>query len=126
MLLSEYLAGIVTTIDEYSKTDLIVQYDTNTDIRTPKIGTIKGSITFITYSKLFFIEYIDLRYGIHKLSYSFHYQNKDNELIFRYDNAAHKPRLAFEEHKHLHDGAIVEAIAPDFFAILEEIINTFL
>ena len=126
MLLSEYLSGIINTIDEYSKTDLIVQYKTNIDIRTSKIGTIKGSITFITYSKLFFIEYLDLRYGNDKLSYSFHYQDKENELIFRYDNAVHKPRLAFEGHKHLPDGTIVKAIAPDFFAVLEEIINTFL
>jgi hypothetical protein len=126
MLLSEYLSDIVRTIDEYSKTELIAHSDISSDIRTPKVGVIKGVITFIDDSKLYFTEYVDSRYKIQKLSYSFQYQNNQNELIFRYDNAAHKPKLTFAEHKHMGDGSIVEADAPEFFEILREIINSFL
>ncbi|WP_350329501.1 MULTISPECIES: DUF6516 family protein [Cyanophyceae] len=35
----------------------------------------------------FFREYVDLQESIEKLSYSFHYQDRENNLIFRYDNA---------------------------------------
>jgi len=126
MLLSEYLSDIVRTIDEYSKTELIAHFDISSDIRTPKVGIIKGTITFIDNSKLYFTEYVDSRYKIQKLSYSFQYQNSRNELKFRYDNAVHKPKLAFAEHKHLIDGSVVEAGAPEFSEILREIINSFL
>lgn len=126
MLLSEYLSDVVRSINYYSKTELIANSDISSDIRTPKVGIIKGAITFIDDSKLYFTEYVDARYKIQKLSYSFQYQNNLNELQFRYDNAVHKPRLAFAEHKHLGDGSIVEAKAPEFSEILREIIDSFL
>lgn len=124
MLLSEYLSDIVRTINEYSKTELIADSDISSDLRTPKTGIIKGSISFIDGSKLYFTEYVDSTYKIQKLSYSFQYQNSRNELIFRYDNAVHKPKLAFAEHKHLIDGSIVEAEVPEFSGILREIIDS--
>ncbi|MFZ5996898.1 MAG: toxin-antitoxin system TumE family protein [Nitrospirota bacterium] len=126
MLLSEYLTWIADTIEEYSKTDLIVHSDIRSDIRTSKIGIISGSLVFVDDSKLFFMEYLDVRYKPQKLSYSFHYQSKDDELIFRYDNAEHKPKLAFVGHKHLRGGSIIETETPDLAIVLEEIINAFL
>src|SRR3990170_4974271 len=82
MVLSEYLAGLVKSIEEYSRTDLIINSEINTDFRTEKIGIIQGSITFIDGSRLFFTEYLDVRYKIEKLTYAFHYQQKDGSLIF--------------------------------------------
>ena len=38
-------------------------------------------------------EYLDLRYKVEKLTYAFHYQQKDGKLIFRYDNASKRRRL---------------------------------
>jgi hypothetical protein len=126
MLLSEYVSDIVRSINDYSKTELIAHSDIISDLRTPKVGIIKGTIAFIDDSKLYFTEYVDARYKIQKLSYSFQYQNSQNELIFRYDNAAHNPKLSFDEHKHLKDGNIIEAGAPEFPEILREIINSFI
>lgn len=74
MLLNEYLSEIVKIIEEYSKTNLIINSELNTDFRTEKIGILKGKITFIDDSKLFFTEYLDVRYKIEKLTYPFHYQ----------------------------------------------------
>jgi hypothetical protein len=126
MLLSEYAAEIVRTLDDYAKTELIVNSEISSDLRTPKVGIIRGSITFIDGSKLLFTEYVDTRYKIERLSYSFQYQNSANELIFRYDNAAHKPPLQFAGHKRLVDGSIIQAAIPDFAVVLREIIDTFL
>ena len=109
MLLSEYLSDLVKVIDEYSKTNYIVNFELKTDFRTGKIGIIRGSVAFSDNSKLIFTEYLDLRFKIEKLSYSFHYQKEDSALIFRYDNALHKPAVDFAGHKHLSNGKVVPA-----------------
>ncbi len=44
------------------------------------------------------VELAKLKY----LSYRYHFQDKQNNLIFRYDNAPHFPNLdSFPHHKHL-------------------------
>ncbi len=76
MFLSEYLADLTKTIDEYAKSSIILSSEVESDFRTERIGFIKGKIIFIDDSKFFFTEYLDLRYKIEKLTYSFHYQDK--------------------------------------------------
>jgi len=101
----------------------MISSDIKTDFRTEKIGLITGTIAFQNESKLYFTEYLDLKYKIDKLTYSFHYQNKDDNLIFRYDNASHKPQLSFKDHKHLQNNILPSKI-PGLRNILEEIIGT--
>ena len=52
--------------------------------------------------------------------YVYHYQYSENQFIFRYDNALHKPKLPFLEHKHLPE-QIIEASAPTPANVFEEI-----
>ncbi len=125
MFLTDYLSALTRTIDKYSKTDLILSFEMMTDFRTEKIGLIKGTIVFLDESKLFFTEYLDVRYKIEKLTYSFHYQDNGRKLIFRYDNASHKPRLSYKEHKHV-EGNILQSGIPELGGILEEIISSIL
>ncbi len=73
MKLSEYLTDIEKIINEYSQTDLILSYDLHNDLRTEKLGIVKGIVVFIDDSKLVFKEYVDLKYGIEKIVYSYHY-----------------------------------------------------
>ncbi|MBC8553497.1 MAG: hypothetical protein H8D23_28105 [Candidatus Brocadiales bacterium] len=122
MFLSEYLSDVTKTIDEYAKTSIILSSKVESDFRTERLGFIKGKIIFIDDSKLFFTEYLDLRYKIEKLTYSFHYQDKKANLIFRYDNAAHKPSQEFAEHKHVGD-RISQSDVPELKCVLEEIIK---
>jgi hypothetical protein len=123
MLLSEYLAGLSKIIEKYSKTGLISASGLNADFRTEKMGLINGSVTFIDGSRLFFTEYVDARYKIEKLTYSYHYQRHNGALIFRYDNANHKPRLRFARHKHTADGNAVAADLPELRSVLDEIMQ---
>lgn len=123
MLLSEYLIDLTKVINEYSKTSLIIDSDLNTDFRTEKIGVIKGSITFTDESRLFFTEYIDVRYKVEKITYSYHYQDRAGKLLFRYDNARHKPMLAFTDHKHLSNNETTQSDVPKFSDVLEEIME---
>ena len=121
MLLHEYLDGIQSAIERYSLAELILTTDISSDFRTEKVGIIRGKMAFIDESALHFTEYLDLRYGIDRLTYSYHYQDKDGSLVFRYDNAKHKPALDCQDHKHLSGGGAVPSPPPEFKDILAEI-----
>ena len=122
-MLRDYAAGLTNVINDYSKTNLIAASQLNTDYRTEKLGIIEGRLTFIDDSQLFFVEYVDVRYRVQKLSYSYHYQRKGGWLIFRYDSARHKPRLSLVDHKHLASGEIIEARTPQLSDVLDEIME---
>ncbi len=125
MFLTEYLTDLAGIIDEYSRTGLINSSEVKIDFRTEKIGLIKGRILFINESELFFTEYLDLRYKVDKLTYSFHYQDKEGALIFRYDNASHKPQMSFKNHKHFKADILASEI-PGLNNVLEEITSSLL
>ncbi|WP_245809291.1 toxin-antitoxin system TumE family protein [Desulfamplus magnetovallimortis] len=94
------------------------------DVRTEHIGLLKGVIGFLDGSTLFFKEYLDLRYRLDKKMYSFHYQDAQATLRFRYDNSDHKPALGFHDHKHTPD-KIRSATIPNMQEVLDEITNTY-
>jgi hypothetical protein len=54
--------------------------------------------------------------------YSYHYQDGQKRLVFRYDNAAHKPSLSQPEHKHTPEGVEVSS-APTLVEVLDEILS---
>jgi len=122
MFLAEYLSVLTAQVDQYSRTGLITSSEMKADFRTEKIGVIRGIIEFIDESKLFLTEYIDFRYKLEKLTYAYHYQDKNGQLIFRYDNALHKPRLDFKDHKHLKD-KVISCHIPELRQVLEEILS---
>ncbi len=126
MLLSEYLAQLTAVLDRYSRTDLLVNCEISTDSRTSKIGIIKGVLTFFDGTQLHFTEYVDVRYRLEKLSYAYHCQSSNGALLFRYDNAAHKPKPHYSSHKHLASGEVLEAEPPELETVLCEILESFL
>lgn len=125
MFIAEYLKDLTGIVEQYSKTDLILSTELKVDARTEKLGLIKGLIIFLDGSKLFFTEYLDLRYKLEKLSYVFHYQDQHDKLVFRYDNAIHKPAIPSIDHKHSEQG-VVPSPGPDLAAVLEEILQKLL
>ncbi len=120
MLFSEYAADVQRHIAEFSQCGLLVTSELTADMRTEEIGLLKGILTFVDGSVLFFKEYLDLRTAVEKKMYSFHYQDAQAVLRFRYDNAAHKPDLGYQEHKHT-PATTVQAAAPDFADVMNEI-----
>ena len=63
------------------------------------------------------------KYKIEKVSYAYQYQDSDGRLIFRYDNAVHRPALRFKEHKHIKAEVIIEAFLPDISDIIDEVVG---
>lgn len=125
MSLKEYLTLIHNTIADYTQTGVIVSSEFVTDIRTDKIGLVKGRVGFLDGSNLFFKEYLDLRYRLDRTMYAFHYQDAHAILRFRYDNAKHKPELGFYEHKHTPEEILPSPI-PSLQEVLDEIVEMYL
>jgi hypothetical protein len=125
MFLNEYQTNFIEIIQKYVKVGWIISFDFSVDSRSNYIGFIQGNLEFLDNSHLFFKEYIDLQDSIEKLSYSFHYQDQDNKLIFRYDNAKHKPDLGYGNHKHIKD-KIIPSETPDIEQVIMEIIGNYL
>jgi hypothetical protein len=125
MLLNNYQVNIISTIQENVNDGWILSFTFSVDPRSDYVGFIQGSLEFLNSSRLFFKEYVDLQESIEKLSYSFHYQDPDNNLIFRYDNANHKPRLDYIDHKHIKD-KIIPSETPDIEQVILEIIADYL
>jgi hypothetical protein len=78
-------------------------------------------------SRLHFRELVDIEDIVVRLMYSYHYQNGNAQLIFRYDDTPHHPEIAgFPHHKHIQQEANVQASEPPTLAgVLTEIERIF-
>jgi len=57
------------------------------------------------------------------LGYCYHYQNNENQLLFRYDNTPHHPEIeTFPHHKHIL-GKIIKSQQPSIANVVSEITN---
>lgn len=124
MIIQAYFNRINSLVDRYVATDAVLDANVNFDLRPAEQGYISGIITFKDGSSLHFREFLDVvAEEIEKVMYTYHYQNVNQSVIFRYDNAAHKPALALRDHKHLASGEIEENLAPPNLAdVLAEIV----
>lgn len=122
MNLKDYYDLFVREIKDYISTGLIIDHKIRVDMRHDCAGIIEGEILFSDNSKLFWTEYVSLQEDINKITYSYHYQDKKREMIFRYDNAKHKPSLGFDDHKHAIQGISPTKI-PSIKDVLEEIVG---
>ncbi|NEZ63571.1 hypothetical protein D0962_12385 [Leptolyngbyaceae cyanobacterium CCMR0082] len=57
---------------------------------------------------------------VSQIDYRYHFQDENNELIFRYDSTPHFPNLSsFPHHKHLPD-TVIATDKPNIFQIFQE------
>ncbi|MCI5150335.1 MAG: hypothetical protein D3916_13275 [Candidatus Electrothrix sp. MAN1_4] len=123
MTIQAYFTQFLEVVDQYAAAGFVVATDVRYETRQGDQGYLSGTLLFIDSSTLHFSEYLDQAGGTaDRLMYTYHYQDAKNRLIFRYDNARHKPPLSSPDHKHLHD-RIIETPAPVFEDILIEIVT---
>jgi len=121
-VIQTYFAQVKAIIDQYAVTSFVLDTEVSFETRPGEQGYLTGSITFVDGSVLYFREYLDAFKGtVDKLMYTYHYQDASNQLIFRYDNARHRPPLRSLEHKHTPE-QVVEAPAPALEDVLAEIV----
>ncbi len=97
-MISDYFLQVKSVFKEY--TYMISSQSMTEKTYSDKKGFIEGAIIFYDDSQLDFAEVKDTDRQA-KIKYRYHYMDKDQHLIFRYDNARHYPALAnFPHHKH--------------------------
>jgi hypothetical protein len=123
MSLRDYLDSLhqaIGKIDDYGFAESI---DIKEEIRPAKQAVTNAKIYLVDGSVLHMKVYLDAKYKIEIISYAYQYHDAKGQLIFRYDNARHKPELGFKDHKHLHDGTMVQCSMPDMSDVVDEVIK---
>lgn len=92
------------------------------DQRSPERGYLTGILIFEDNSELHFREFVDTTHSVSRTMYAYHYQDTQKMLIFRYDNALHRPTLPQHEHKHTPAGIEVGAM-PTLTEVIDEILS---
>ena len=84
---------------------------------------LRGDVYFIDNSLLHFRELYLGANEKNKKTYTYHYQDAQGSLIFRYDNSPHYPDLPnAPHHKHAGENDVSSSPAiPDLFSVLREI-----
>lgn len=117
-MISKYFGNIKQQIKKYSH--IVESYHLNEKVYSDERGYIAGYLLFIDDSKLSLAEVKDTEQK-EKIKYQYHYMDKDNNMIFRYDNAKHyKEVKTFPHHKHL-PSDILESVEPEINTVLGEI-----
>ena len=96
----EYARELEDVLDTTIAAGEAVLVNIQIDQRSSLRGFITGLPQFNNSSELHFREFVDTNLPEPRLMYAYHYQNGDQRLVFRYDNAAHRPVLPQPEHKH--------------------------
>ncbi len=118
MTIENYFTHVKSIIEQYQY--LYSNSDFLTEIFDPINGLIKGEVIFDDKSYLSFLEVKDVEENS-KTKYRYHYMDKDKNLIFRYDNAAHHKEIStFPHHKHTPNG-VEESNEPNIGDIMKEI-----
>lgn len=118
----EYSYTIRNLLDNALSAGDIVRFELEVDQRSAMRGFMTGRLEFRDGSTLHFREYIDLTLIDPRLTYAYHYQTAETALVFRYDNAAHRPTLPYPDHKHTPIG-IVSPNSTTLAHVLDEILT---
>lgn len=122
MSLNEYIESLNIAIQRLDDYGLVKFLEFNSEFRGEDEVFVTSKAIFINDSELYIREYLNGKYGVRRIDYSYQYQSADKTLIFRYDNSKHKPALGFDDHKHLRDGSIIPSPLPSIDEIVDEAI----
>jgi hypothetical protein len=120
MLIDDYFA----LVDQWvARTSYVVGFSITREKRSRHIGLIKGVIEFTDGSRLHLIEFVEVKGAIDRYKYRYHYQDGDQERIFRYDMAPHFPDLATSpHHKHVGPTITPDQVLPSPGPLLSEVL----
>ncbi len=121
MFIEEYFAQIEAWI---APSPYVLSWSLLKDKRSQTIGYLRGLIEFSNGSQLRVMEFVDTQHTVERYKYAYHYQDREESLVFRYDMAPHHPEVnTFPHHKHIgpEPGTIVESSVPTLADVLYEI-----
>jgi len=117
-LLSQYLGDVVAEVRELEDAK-VERYEE--EILASNRMNLRIRVRFLSGYLLELNEAAIVEAGhIRHLGYRYHFQNSQNNLVFRYDNTPHFPEInSFPHHKHLKDN-VVAVDKPSIFKVIEE------
>jgi hypothetical protein len=122
LLIESYFENIRNIIAEFP---LMQNFELATEKRSETLGFIRGNIYFNDGSSLHIREFVDVETSIERGKYTYQYMSKEDDLIFRYDNAPHHQKLnlsTFPHHKHdRNEDNIIASAAPLLEDVCQEI-----
>ena len=120
MFVSEYFQHLRSIIDAC---EAITAKEIVEDERSDYLGFFKATLYFHDGAILHVREYVFTRFGVERETYVYHYQDENDNRIFRYDNTEHFPDLPnFPHHKHTPTN-VVASSAPTLEDVLKEIMR---
>ncbi len=119
-VITDYLKDLNSFIDEIPfKLSAKIQADNRGDVAL----YVKSEILFSDRSELLFKEYLVAIPILKRLTYSYQYQDRSKELIFRFDNAEHHREVStYPHHKHIKN-MVLSSKEMSLKEIINEIIN---
>ena len=117
-LLSQYLGDVAAEVRELEDAK-VERYEE--EILAANRVNLRIRIRFLSGYLLELNEAAIVEAGhIRHLGYRYHFQNGQNNLVFRYDNTPHFPEInSFPHHKHLKDN-VVAVDKPSILKVIEE------
>jgi hypothetical protein len=120
MRLKQYLSHIQNIL--YSRREITLELLRAREVVPDREGMVEGRLRFWDGSLLEFTEtLIERGVVLIKTDYAYHFQDTQNQLIFRYDNAPHHPEVSTHPH-HKHTSKGIETANPPYLNdVLREI-----
>lgn len=116
-MIERYFEKVERVISHFAN---IRSFTLSKNVYDERQGFIHGIIVFWDDSRLDFAEVKDAKIKP-KIKYRYHYMDKNNNLLFRYDNAKHHQYIkTYPHHKHVKN-QIAESVELDLFDVLMEI-----
>ena len=123
MEVEEYFAQIKAVVDNYAAASFVLSANVTFETRPGDQGFLVGIVQFVDGSEMHFRGYLDVVYeDVEKVMYSYHYQDARGIMVFRYDNAAHRPTIAVLGHRHDSSGA-KPTETPNLERVLAELVE---
>lgn len=106
---------MLQVLNRYS--DIILSYKVKKFEQFGHLFRLRAEVDLIDHSKLYIRETV---IGGFKRKYAYHWQDKDGQLIIRWDNAPDWDLETFPHHKHIGEEGNVE---PSFERTLEQVLE---
>jgi len=105
-----------------SRQEIIIESFRLQEIVPGREGIIEARLRFWDGSLLEFVEVL-VEHGVVlvKTEYAYHYQDAQNQLVFRYDNAPHHPEISTHPHHKHTPNTIAPATPPHLGDVITEI-----
>jgi hypothetical protein len=105
----------------------VADFKISKQVDRSKNGHFRARVTFTDNSQLEFSEFVEQNADdeIQVVTYSYHWSDENDNIIRRWDNTPHFPKLKnFPHHIHVKEDDVISGKPIDIFGVLDEIGKT--